>query len=1028
MTQDGLYEQLINQALKARLTELEQSGRDVERRKLDEGDGAEVLARYVAAEVARALQALPADVRREQQVVLVNSILAHLRETFPGATPVEVDVVPPGEQLLAVHPRGRTLKRPLTPMAISELLTGAHDEPRLGVELQAELASADRVDILVSFIKWRGLQRLKDALTELAQRGCPVRVLTTTYMGASDVEALEWLARQRSIEVRVSFDHRRTRLHAKAWLFRRATGFSTAYVGSANVSASALDSGLEWTLKACEPDAPHIIRKFEGAFESLWQDPEFEAFDADDQNMRKRLVAALIDGRGGREGPDVQPTYFTLEPYPFQREILDALTAERTERGFNRNLVVAATGTGKTMLAAFDYARQIGADGLRPRLLFVAHREELLKQALVTFRHLLHDYSFGELLGGGFEPASHDHLFATIQSLRSRDLVQQHPPDFWGYVVVDEFHHAAAESYRSVLNRLQPRILLGLTATPERTDGLDILHWFDGRIAAEIRLWDALERQLLAPFDYYGIHDGVDLSEVAWKRGGYDLRGLSDIYTSNDLRAELVIRQFSERYGTVRQARALGFCVSVEHAAFMAQAFNAAGIPAISVSGETDVAERDSAIARLRRREVNAIFTCDLYNEGVDIPEADCLLMLRPTESPTVFLQQLGRGLRRSADKAGTLVLDFIGNAHRRFRFDMKLRALTGVARGHLPRALEEGFPSLPAACHFQLDRMARDVVLENLKQTVQARKQHLAAELKQVALDLDRVPTLGEFLVQSGYELQDVYDRADSWSALRSLAGLLHGDLSPEESALGKRFARLLHIDEPRRLRLYRAAAEGELDLSDGADRKRMLMLSLRLATRPYANVTASSGIESIGRSPALRQEFVELCDVLLDGAKTAPVTGSGWPLALHSSYVREEEVLTAAGRWTETAQPPLREGRLWLEDSNTELMFVTLNKSEKRFSPTTRYEDYAISDSLFHWQSQSTTAEDSPSGKRYRGEGNTQFLLFVRENQRDAYTFLGPVTYVKHEGSRPMSITWRLETALPAKLLRRYATLKSA
>lgn len=1027
MTHDGLYEQLINQVVEAQLQALQGSGRDVERRGLDDADAADVLARYFSAELAIALRGLPASSRRDRQLNIVNGLLAYLRGHVPGAGESHLDIVPPGEQLLAVIPPGRTLRRPLTPLSISELLTGAQGEPRLGLELEAELSSADRVDILVSFIKWRGLQRLMDALVALAQRGCPVRVLTTTYMGASDAQALDWLARQQNMQVRVSFDHRRTRLHAKAWLFNRASGFSTAYVGSANVSASALDSGLEWTLKACEPDAPHIIRKFEGAFESLWQDGEFEPYHPDEPDMRRRLDASLLDGRGGRETPMTAPTFFTLEPYPFQREILDALTDERVERGFHHNLIVAATGTGKTMLAAFDYKRQIGADGLRPRLLFVAHREELLKQALDSFRHVLRDYSFGELLGGGHEPSSHDHLFATIQSVRSRGLSDQHASDFWDYVVIDEFHHAAADSYRGLLDHLRPRILLGLTATPERTDGLDILHWFDGRIAAEVRLWDALERQLLAPFDYYGIHDGIDLSEVTWTRGGYDLRSLSDIYTGHDLRAGLVIQEFIKRYGGVRQARALGFCVSIEHAAFMAQSFNAAGIPAISVSGETDSDQRDTAIARLRRREVNVIFTCDLYNEGVDIPEADCLLMLRPTESATVFLQQLGRGLRRHADKSSTLVLDFIGNAHRRFRFDMKLRALTGVARGHLPSALEEGFPSLPAACHFQLDRISREIVLENLKQTVQARRQQLAAELKLIAQDLGRAPSMAEFLSLSGYELGDVYDRADSWTALRRLAGLLPTDATDEESALGKRFARLLHVDEPHRLRLYRAMAEKPTGVVNDADRKRMLMLSLRLAPRPRQGVTVHSGIEAVRRFPDLCQEFVELCDALLDRARTTVDAEQAWPLALHRKYVREDEVLTAAGRWTETEQPPLREGRLWLEDSNTELMFVTINKSEKRFSPTTRYEDYAISDTLFHWQSQSTTSEDSPSGKRYQA-GNARFLLFVRENQRDAYTYLGPVTYVSHEGSRPMSITWRMQTPMPAGLLRRYATLKTA
>lgn len=698
---DGLYEQLVTLELQAKLSRLDVENRQALIEQLEEADSGGQIAAYVASEMRRLLPHLRTDEgdKTQRQLELCNQILQLLREAAREAG-AETDLASPPRQLFAISRAAQSLERPVTPLAQSALLTGSKDEPRLGNELVAELASCDCVDVLVSFIKWQGIRKLQEPLESLAREGKRVRVLTTTYMGATEANALDWLARLPNVEVRVSHDHRRTRLHAKAWLFRRNSGFHTAYVGSANVSASALDLGLEWTLKACQADTPHIIERFRAAFDTIWEDVEFERFDPDNTECRSRLIAALSEARGGGKPEESGATFsLRLEPYPFQQQILDELQAERQLRGHMHNLVVSATGTGKTMVAAFDYRRQIGRDGLRPRLLFVAHREELLFQAMNSFRHVLRDGAFGDLLKGGNNPAQMDHLFATIQSINSRDLVERCGAGFWDYVVVDEFHHAAASTYERLLDAIKPRILLGLTATPERADGQSVLHWFDGRIAAEVRLWDAIERQLLTPFEYYGIHDNTDLRGLRWQRGGYDLSQLEGIYTGNDLRAALVIEQFVRLHGSPSAARALGFCVSVKHAEYMAKKFSEAGIPSIAVHGKSSDDERGTAIRRLRERLVNVIFTCDLYNEGVDIPEADCLLLLRPTESPTIFLQQLGRGLRLSEGKQSALVLDFIGQMHARYRFDLKLRALTGQPRAKLLQAVEQGFPLLPSGC-----------------------------------------------------------------------------------------------------------------------------------------------------------------------------------------------------------------------------------------------------------------------------------------------------------------------------------------
>ena len=393
-------------------------------------------------------------------------------------------------------------------------------------------------------------------------------------------------------------------------------------------------------------------------------------------------------------------------PIPFSSKFSNGFEAERTLHERRRNLVVAATGTGKTVIAAFDYQRQVNRSPLRPRLLFLAHREELLQQARDTFRHVLRDESFGELLAGGRDPAGFDYLFTTVQSFNSRGVLERFGADYWEYVVVDECHHVPAPSYQAFIDHIRPRLLLGLTATPERSDGRSLLPDFDGRIAAELRLWHALERQLLAPFEYYGLHDGVDLRGARWSRGTYAVEDLDLLYTGNDRRAEMVADQLRRRVGSdgLERCRALGFCVSVAHADFMARKFCELGIPALSVHGQSGREDRSRAPRALESRQVNVLFTCDLYNEGVDLPFVDTMLLLRPTSSPTLFLQQLGRGLRLHQDKQTCLVLDFIGQHRSEFRFDRLLSALTGFSRGSLREAVEQGFPTLPSGCHLDLD------------------------------------------------------------------------------------------------------------------------------------------------------------------------------------------------------------------------------------------------------------------------------------------------------------------------------------
>ena len=942
------------------------------------------------------------------------------------------------QTLKAIYRTPTPPPQPSTPLSGSHLILNSGAEPKLGFELEREMRTADRVLMIVSFLQWRGWQRLRDAFEDLARMGKPVRILTTTYVGASDYRALEALSRLPNVQLRISLDGRRRRLHAKSWLFERENGFSSVYVGSANLSAPALEDGIEWTVKLSEVDSAHIVERFRGAFDSLWEDPEFETFDPDEESSCRKVREALRTARDSfARKPEGLVPYFDLRPHPYQQATLDQLEAERVDRGYRRNLVVAPTGTGKTLVAAFDYQRQIGKDGIRPRLLFLAHREEILRQARSTFRHVLRDESFGALLAGSEKPAGYEFLFATIQSMQSQDLIARFGPDNWCFVVLDEAHHVPAESYREMVAALRPHILLGLTATPERTDGISILPWFENRIADEMRLWHAIERQYLVPFDYYGIHDGTDLSTLSWSRGSYQRSELDFVYLKNERRAKLVVQQFRNIYGDTANARALGFCVSVEHAEFMAKVFCEAGIPAEALTGKSSQEQRQGAPMRLRRREIHVLFTVDLFNEGVDIPEIDCVLFLRPTESATVFIQQLGRGLRLDHGKTSCLVLDFIGNQRREFRFDLRFRALFGGTRQQVVRQLETGITNLPGNCFFRIDAESRVAILRNLKAQLTANRLHMVQELQALTQELGRIPSMDLYLQETQFDLEDLYkDSVGGWTRLLHDGGLLRRPIEEQCLSFTKRFRNLLHMDCLDRMRLYEAAVQPGYVPRDISieDQRSLAMLThrvLQTATR-NAECTWDTVPEYLRRSVIEREEFIELLQALRSRVRVhldeRPFR-EGWPLVLHRTYTRDE-ILFATGYRTIDSPRECREGRLLLPGQNTEIFFVTLAKTEKHFSPTTRYEDYAISPKRFHWQSQSTTSPTSETGRRYREQHSNrmQFLLFVRVSQRDAFAFLGPLNYLSHTGSRPMSITWELETAMPAGFYEVCAALRAA
>ncbi|MEV2240805.1 DUF3427 domain-containing protein [Micromonospora sp. NPDC049891] len=1007
----GIYEHILTKGMVGRLQQVDASL--AQHAKLDSADAHDLLSMHVAALARRALLAVGGgDDKLVRQVDFVNRIAEYIASLEPRAVGAD-DQVADAQRLLhaiaatPIPPAAPVFPpRPTTPLSTGALLVNGRHQPRIGHEVTHEMASADQVDLLCAFIKWHGLRIIEPAIRDLIERGGRLRVITTTYLGATDQRALDRLA-ELGADIKISYETRTTRLHAKAWLFRRNNGMTTAYVGSSNLSKAALVDGLEWNVRISNVEQPYVIDTFTATFEDYWHDPAFE--DYQPGRDAERLRTALRWER--RDEASTEIANLDVRPYPYQAEVLADLDAERKVHGRWRNLVVMATGTGKTVVAALDY-RRLHREKAVDSLLFVAHQEQILRQSLATFRQVMGDGSFGETLVGGREPQHWRHVFASIQSLHRREI----DPEAYDMVIVDEFHHAEAPTYARLLERLTPRVLLGLTATPDRSDGGDVRRWFEGRAAVELHLWEALERQLLAPFQYFGLHDDVDLSQLRWKRGqGYDPTELDGVYTGNDARARMVLRAVRDSVDVDRM-RALGFCVSIGHAEFMADWFSRHGVPSAAITSRVDAAGRQALLKEFRDGTVQVLFTVDLFNEGVDLPMVDTILMLRPTESATIFLQQLGRGLRLDDDKPCLTVLDFIGGQHANFRFDLRWRALTGVSRRAITEAVRDDFPSLPSGCHIQLDRVAKDIVLANLRSAMPTSKTGLAKELRllgDVGLDV--------FLHEAGVEIEDVYRSASvgGWTGLRRLAGLEASPGGRDDRELGRAIGRMLHLDDPDRLDLLVRVAAGERpEVGRLWD---MLHFDLWGPNAPLTE--REERLTRLWAEPARCAELRQVAEVLRDRIHRVTVPVEGLPLNVHARYSRNE----ACAGFGMPKPGSLREGVKWLPDAYADIFFVTLVKSEQHYSPTTMYADRAITDTLFQWESQSTTSSASATGQRYihhAARGSTVHL-FVRETripERDlgapAYLYAGPMRYQEHTGDRPMRIIWELRHPLPADM----------
>jgi superfamily II DNA or RNA helicase len=646
-------------------------------------------------------------------------------------------------------------------MSGQRLITGGADRPLLSA-LRHAISHATDIEIAVSFIKVSGLDLIfKDIETALlSQRQVRLRLLTSDYLCVTDPRALRklMLLAERGADIRIFEVGAADSFHLKAYIFVRSEQgelvSADAFVGSSNISKIALTDGLEWNYHIDYPNDADLnasarITEIRSKFAGLLQLPQVRALSYEwiEQYERRyaqrRKVTPIIAVAPGSDEPEPD----IPEPRLHQQEALLALTSARA-RGARRGLVVLATGMGKTYLAAFD-ASQFAAG----RVLFVAHREEILLQAEESFLAVLPNRRIGRYTGKQ-KDSQFDLLFASVQTLGRTEHLQRFAPDYFSYVVVDEFHHAAASSYQKLINYFTPQFLLGLTATPERTDNSDILQLCDHNLVYRMDLFDGISTEQLCPFRYYGIYDAqVDYEHIPWRNGRFDPAKLSNKLATLG-RARHAIKEWRRLAGQ----KTLVFCASIAHADFMAQQFNREDIAAVSVHTESDIT-RSEALEQLTDGTVNVLFSVDLFSEGVDMPSIDTVMMLRPTESKILFLQQLGRGLRLAADKPHLVVLDFVGN-HQSFlnRPELLLGNLFDKApnRSQLIKALREERWLLPDGCFIHYD-------LKFIEFLQSLAANHLSDDYFKLKENLKRRPTLTE-MWRSGSNLAKLRQQYGSW------------------------------------------------------------------------------------------------------------------------------------------------------------------------------------------------------------------------------------------------------------------------
>ncbi|MBM7703541.1 DUF3427 domain-containing protein [Metabacillus iocasae] len=910
-------------------------------------------------------------------------------------------------------------------------------------ELVASLNECQRFYFSVAFINYSGLQLLLDAFKAAKNNGVRGKIITSTYLNFTEPKALRKINEFEDIDLKIFVTDKEVGFHTKAYIFENDDSYKVI-IGSSNITQSALKSNIEWNVKVISKNDAQFIQDVLKEYDYLWN----SSTEANDEFISKYEEFLSKVKAYSFESKLIYEHAEYIVPNVMQTRAMENLERLRAF-GEQRALVIAATGTGKTYMSAFDVR------AYRPKkLLFIVHREEILKKAKETFEKLIvnQGVTFG-LLTGNHKQKESDYLFATIQTLSK--YYQEFRQDEFEYMVIDEAHHATSPSYQEVLKYFQPKFTLGMTATPERSDNHNVFELFDNNVALEVRLHEALEEELVVPFHYFGITDieGIDLSDI-------DIRDAAEITKRLKVneRVDFIIENMNFYGHDGEMRKCLGFCATVEHANYMAEEFNKRGYKSACLTGSDKPDQRSAVIARLEddADELEFIFTVDIFNEGVDIPTVNTVLMLRPTESPIVFIQQLGRGLRKYASKSFLTVLDFIGNHNKAFLIAIALSGSRYYDKESLKIAIATGFADIPGCTHIQMDKISQERILaqidkENFNSLKYLKEEYV--EFKKLNqgrtpyylvdyLKYDGAPDPIRFIdrdksylrfvanVEKNEYAQSLLNNEAFEGALKELSSklplkrvyefvilkyLIDNDHITLDVAKKEILKYVKQIDNDSVLHTFECLNQDYYDSGQRKSKPKLcqqingILTKTDLFAKLLQNKEFKKYIEDVITYGVIRYE------------KEFKSEDYGTPhFKLYEQYQMTDAALLSNYRKTHTAF----RGSGLLTHEKDYFLFIDLHKEED-IKESINYQDKFINEQYFQWQTPNSTAQSSERGKNiiFNEERGIQLHLFVRKYKKidgktEPYIYIGKGNTVKFDGEKPITVKLKLEHEIPANL----------
>lgn len=914
-------------------------------------------------------------------------------------------------------------------------------------ELKKSLKECKSFYFSVAFINYSGLQLLLDTLKEVEDKNVKGKIITTTYLNFTEPKALERIQEFENIDMKIFIADNKVGFHTKVYIFENEDDYKII-IGSSNLTQSALKSNVEWNVKVLSKEGAPFIEHVLKEYDNLWE----MSSELNDEVLQRYMLFLNEIKRTEVRRQMVFENLKPISPNKMQKRAMENLERLRAH-GENKALVIAATGTGKTYMSAFDVMQY------KPKtMLFIVHREEILKKAKETFEKLLKNRNIKTgLFTGNAKDRDANYLFATIQTMNR--YYEDFDKHYFDYIIIDEAHHGASDSYLNVLGHFKPKFTLGMTATPERCDSLSVFELFDNNVALEVRLHEALDEDLVIPFHYFGVTDieGVDLEDVNLD----DKSALAERLMINR-RVDFIIEQmnFYGHDGNFRKL--LGFCVNIQHAKYMAEEFNKRGINSVALSGEDTVAKRDEYIKRLEsdKDDLQAIFTVDIFNEGVDIPSVNTVLMLRPTNSPIIFIQQLGRGLRKSGSKEFLTVLDFIGNHNKTFLIAIALNGARYYDKDSLKVAVATDFADVPGCTHIQIDQISKDRILEQIDKENFRDLKYLREEYNQfkilcggkipyMLLDYvkyDGAPDPVKFIDREGTylgfvaktekddELKELLLNDDFEKILKELNTSLplkrinefvilkyllnHNSISLE-IAKNEILKYINNMDEDSVRHAFECLNHQYWDSV-------MIKQKVKLIEYKEDTLYRTDRFETIINNKEYRKYIEDAINYgIFRYEKEFQEEYYGLPfLKLYEQYKMPGVALLSNHRKIHSSF----RGSGLLSSGKEYFLFIDLNK-EEGIEERINYKDKFLSENYFQWQSPNATKQDSDRGKNiiFNKDRNVNLHLFVRkykeiDKKAQPYIYIGKGDTVEYEGEKPITVKLKLQNEVPTKIYREF------